>query len=273
MKKSLLDGLCALRLDGRTDGNVTAAARKKWLNSHREVDFTESLVKFLELSPNRYPMKFVGVLLLLAFLAVAAAHEDGTDHDHKVESGKSNGGWVLLGSMCFQAGSESTIKIEATANKDHGGNQKILFYDDQEGSFDTAVAAASCSDRVAASKKLKDSRTGKSQDGLELGPGIQKTESITISEKYKRQWYFVASNCNTNSGVEEPVSLDMYKITSTNDIDCSILLQQPDHSGYIVGSIFTVLVALVLMTTSFCFYKRTKLPTMSTGDRTGYNEL
>ena len=90
-----------------------------------------------------------------------------------------------LGSMCFQAGSESTIKIEATANKDHGGNQKILFYDDQEGSFDTAVAAASCSDRVAASKKLKDSRTGKSQDGLELVQEFRK-RSLSLSPKSTR---------------------------------------------------------------------------------------
>lgn len=218
-------------------------------------------------------MKFVGVLLLLTFLAVAAAHEDPADHTHEVEVGKSNGGWVLLGSMCFQAGSESTINIEATANSKGGANQKILFYDDQEGSFDAAVAASTCGAKVAASKPLKDSRTGKSQPGIALDAGIQKTESISISEKYKRQWYFVASNCDTKTDTETAVSLDKYKITSTNDIDCAVLLQQPDHSGYIVGSVCTVLVAVVLMFTSFCFYKRTQMPIMSTGDRTGYNEL
>lgn len=190
-------------------------------------------------------------------------------------SGESKGSWVLLGSMCFDANTEDELTIKATANAE-GSNQRILFYDDESGSFAKAVAAKSCAEKVKESKKLSfvssDGQTVE-MDGLTLVKGEKKTQKIKITEKRKHQWYFVASNCGDTVESENPVDVD-YTITSNLNVECSVLFAKPSNAGFIVACVFMVLMVVILAITSWCFYVKSKPPSMPTvKDNTGYNEL
>ena len=65
--------------------------------------------------------------------------------------GESKSSWVLLGSMCFDANTEDDTGYDRTAE---GSNQRILFYDDESGSFEKAVSAPSCKAKVDEAKPL-----------------------------------------------------------------------------------------------------------------------
>ena len=47
------------------------------------------------------------------------------------------GGFALIGSLCFPAKAGDTVEIKATANATGGEDQLLLFFDDQQGSFDS----------------------------------------------------------------------------------------------------------------------------------------
>ena len=48
-----------------------------------------------------------------------------------------NGGFSLVGALCFPARASDTVQIKATAAPTSTSNQLLLFYDDQAGSFDS----------------------------------------------------------------------------------------------------------------------------------------
>ena len=97
------------------------------------------------------------VLLILSLLCIVA-HSNiivrgrGLD-DSGSTAGESKGSWVLLGSMCFDAKTEDELTIVATGLAE-GSNQRILFYDDESGSFANAVGAKSCAEKVKHAKQL-----------------------------------------------------------------------------------------------------------------------
>ena len=60
-----------------------------------------------------------------------------------------NGGFALIGSLCFPAKAGDTVEIKATANADGGEDQLLLFFDDQQGSFDSfGTSKGNCLDKV-----------------------------------------------------------------------------------------------------------------------------
>ena len=83
------------------------------------------------------------VLLILSLLCTVA-HSNiivrgrGLD-DSGSTTGESKGSWVLLGSMCFDAKTEDELTIVATGLAE--GSNQYLFYDDESGSFASAVGA------------------------------------------------------------------------------------------------------------------------------------
>ena len=219
------------------------------------------------------------VLLILSLLCTVA-HSNiivrgrGLD-DSGSTAGESKGSWVLLGSMCFDAKTEDELTIVATGLAE-GSNQRILFYDDESGSFANAVGAKSCAEKVKHAKQLsyvdKDGKTV-TLDGVDLVKDQKKTQKIKISEQYKHQWYFVASNCGDTVETEKPVNVE-YSITSNLNVDCSILFAKASVAGYIVACIFMVIMVFLLAGLSYCFYVKSKPPSLpSMKDNTGYNEL
>jgi hypothetical protein len=229
--------------------------------------------------------KVLFVLSLLCTVAYCDANEDINTKRVKStttrelanggNTGESKGSWVLLGSMCFGANTEDEITIKATGNA-AGSNQRILFYDDESGSFARAVAATSCAEKVSESKKLSfTGANGKTTefDGLNLITGEEKVQKIKISEQFKHQWYFVASNCGDTVESEQPVNVQ-YSISSSKNVDCSILFAKESVAGFVVASVFMIIMVIALAGTSYCFYVKSKPPSMpSVKDNTGYNEL
>ena len=130
------------------------------------------------------------VLLILSLLCTVARSNiivrgRGLD-DSGSTAGESKGSWVLLGSMCFDAKTEDELTIVATGLAE-GSNQRILFYDDESGSFANAVGAKSCAEKVKHAKQLSyDDKDGKTVtlDGVDLVKGEKKTQKIKISEQY-----------------------------------------------------------------------------------------
>ena len=232
-----------------------------------------------------------GMLKLLAILSVlcALAHSEKVSSNSVsigtrelastskgTASGESKGSWVLLGSMCFDANTEDEITVVATGLAE-GSNQRILFYDDESGSFAKAVSAPSCKAKVDEAKPLSFlDKYGNpvTIKGVNLPVKGQKvTQKIKITEKYKHQWYFVASNCGDTVETEKSVKVD-FQITASQNVECSALFHKPSIAGYIVGCIFMVTTVLILALVSYCFYRKSKPPTMPTvKDNTGYNEL
>ena len=128
------------------------------------------------------------VLLILSLLCTVA-HSNiivrgrGLD-DSGSTTGESKGSWVLLGSMCFDAKTEDELTIVATGLAE-GSNQRILFYDDESGSFANAVGAKSCAEKVKHAKQLsyvdKDGKTV-TVDAVDLVKDQKKTQKIKISD-------------------------------------------------------------------------------------------
>ena len=206
------------------------------------------------------------VLVVMFTLGCVQAH-DGP-HE-KTEAGSSKGGWNLLGTMCFPKGTDTKLKVKVKAAKGSGSNQKILFYDDQEESWDAAVAAHTCLEKIEYSKETE---SGEKKRGITLTPGVLKETEITVTEKFRRQWYFVASNCAAD-GTESHVDLETFQVSSDDAIDCGLLFEQADETGWIVASAFSSVFAIILGCTALCFYRKSKPPTMPSTGNTGYNEL
>ena len=120
------------------------------------------------------------ILVLVCALGGVRAHGP---HE-ETEAGSSKGGWSLLGTMCFPKGTDTKVNIVVTPGKSSGNNQRILFYDDQEGSWDAAVAAHTCQDKIKLSKEMDD---GKKQQGIKLEQGVKSSSVISVNEKFRRQ--------------------------------------------------------------------------------------
>ena len=212
--------------------------------------------------------RLVGLSTMLVVLLTVGCQAHDGPHG-KTETGSSMGGWSLLGTMCFPKGTDTTLKVSVKAGAGSGSNQKILFYDDQAESWDAAVAAHTCLDKIEYSKETE---SGEKKRGITLKAGVLKETEITVTEKFRRQWYFVASNC-AEDGTESQVDLDSFQVSSEDAIDCGLLFEQSDETGWIVASVFSSLFAIILGCTAICFYRKSKPPTMPTSGNTGYNEL
>jgi hypothetical protein len=98
------------------------------------------------------------VLLSCALVAAVNAGNPGVGTSTDI-GGAVAGDFEYLGSLCFPAGTTSTITIDVTpgsfGNMSTAVGLKVLFYDDQAGSFTSLnKKGQSCSERQDLSKQL-----------------------------------------------------------------------------------------------------------------------
>jgi len=173
-----------------------------------------------------------------------------------------NGGFSLVGALCFPARASDTVQIKATAAPTSTSNQLLLFYDDQAGSFDsfgtTTSGVGSCSELVNLARPVCKSNGQDCSPGWVLRPGVDESFTITINEEIKRQWYFVLANCDAKSGVGSPVTLTALSITSTQGIPCSSMSPQGPDAGAALAITFLVMLLIVFASTTVMFYKKSQ---------------
>jgi hypothetical protein len=169
-----------------------------------------------------------------------------------------NGGFAVLGSLCFPAQASDQVVITATASPTASQNQLLLFYDDQSGSFDAfGQAAGDCTSLVNLARPVCKSSGADCDPGWVLRPGIDETFTITINEEVERQWYFVIANCDAKTGIESPVVVNKVNIKSTVGVACSTLSPQgmPD-AGSAIAITFLLLLLIFFASTTVMFYKK-----------------
>jgi len=200
------------------------------------------------------------VLLSCALVAAVNAGNPGVGTSTDI-GGAVAGDFEYLGSLCFPAGTTSTITIDVTSfgNMSTAVGLKVLFYDDQAGSFTSLnKKGQSCSERQDLSKQLC---VGKScVSGYSVGVDANPL-TINVQESIARQWFFVASDCTLGA----PAIQLKYKVSSKGAVDCSQmdLSRGGNFSGLVVFIVFLVLIGAVLAATTFIFYKRSQVPGMS----------
>lgn len=233
-----------------------------------------------------------------ALLSLVAADDrcvDVLDKPYTELCGTASGDFELLGSLCFPGGTNGENEIAQISFtlefKDVGtsptsvlpqadlDNYKILFYDDQASSFASINRitddgdAQTCSERESFSREIcagSSCTYGLSISDSTTTSGTTTTysKSISISEAYAREWYFVLSACDITS----PIKLHSYNVSSSVATDCLDLYSNND-TGYIAAIAILTLVLVGLVATAYIFYKRTKIPELLSMDDTGYNEL
>ena len=216
-------------------------------------------------------MMWKPVLLSLALhVAVCASTNlcSASYDSYQQVCGEATGNFQLLGSLCFAGGngaagkSNVTFQLtfsEATLSLVELSDYTVLFFDDQDDSF-------AALNRMMANGQFQNCSTRKSYSKgtwhvtvfpskVTAGDLTTYTKTITITEHYSREWYFVLSACDNT----QPVKLHSYTISSNTAVDCSTIYTSND-SGYIAAVVILVLVCVVLAVVSFIFYKRTKIP-------------
>ena len=96
------------------------------------------------------------LLMVTALAGYAAAQGSTSGNVDTTLGGTTTGNFQFLGSLCFPAGSKTKITITAAkTGTQTQGALKILFYDDQAGSFDDLLRqGTTCAQAVANSKQL-----------------------------------------------------------------------------------------------------------------------
>ena len=92
-----------------------------------------------------------------------------------------NGGFAVIGALCFPAKASDTVSITATASPAASANQLLLFYDDQSGSFDAfGESPGDCTSLVNLARPVCKSGGSDCDPGWKLRPGVDETFTITI---------------------------------------------------------------------------------------------
>ena len=186
-----------------------------------------------------------------------------------------NGGFAVIGSLCFPAKAGDTVVIKAKANADASADQLLLFYDDQAGSFDAfGSSAGTCQDKINLARPVCQNGGVNCEPGWKLKPGKEQTYTVTINEETRRQWFFVVSNCVDDESIkspeEFPVQLDSISISSSKGIPCSQLKDGGDAVSIGIGISFLVVLVLVFMATSAIYYRKSRgLPSFGASRRGG----
>ena len=185
-----------------------------------------------------------------------------------------NGGFALVGSLCFPARAGDTVEIQAKASAEGGEDQLLLFFDDQEGSFDSfGTSEGTCLDKVNLARPVCQDGDVHCQPGWKLAPGKAQKYTITINEETARQWYFVVSNCEDDKSVagkpiEQPVRIESISITSSKGIPCSELHSGDGGVAAAIGIGFLVVLLIVFIGTSYIYYRKSRgLPPIPGGGR------
>jgi len=151
-------------------------------------------------------------------------------------------------------------------------------YDDQPDSFDQAIAAAGdCTKQLSYAKMLKTASGGSSMvPGWSIAQGGKFTETITINQGFKRQWWIVLVNCDEKTSTPSPVSVTSIAIADSGKVSvpCSTMGQY-DVSGYNWAIALMTVAILVACVLAFLYWKKSTIgPTgVSSTAGIGYNEL
>ncbi len=190
--------------------------------------------------------------------------------------GTATGNFQLMGSLCFGASTQSSVTI-SIAFKNVGttlplsdlNQYYVYFYDDQLDSFalvnriSDSGDGKNCSENGAFSKSI--CTTTSCNPGWQVVTGSKSTDSstsittysktVSITESYAREWYFVLAACSLST----PVQLQSYSISSDTAVDCQGLYSF-DDGGYVAAVVLLTLACAGLVVTAYTFWKRTKIP-------------
>ena len=188
-----------------------------------------------------------------------------------------DGGFANLGSLCFPAATKSQVKIQySVPSTAAAASQLLLFYDDQEESYDRlSTTPGNCNVQEALSREICSG--DKCTAGYTLkNTGSSQTYYIDINESRPRQWYFLASNCVKEDGnyVQKAVLISSYSISSPAAVDCASLYQD-NTGGLVVAVVFLTLISLALMAVTYFLYRKTQSlgPSLLGAGGTTYNDL
>tara|TARA_B100000795_G_scaffold269020_1_gene257250 strand:+ start:237 stop:869 length:633 start_codon:yes stop_codon:yes gene_type:complete len=210
-------------------------------------------------------MQFYSTLLLSLLSATAHA-------------GSIVGGFEVIGTICYPPDQKGEDKVVITTVSPASANQRIVMYDDQPESYDQAVkVAGDCKAQLSYAKMLTTSSGGTSMvPGWSIASGGTFSETITINQGNKRQWWVAVVNCDEASGVASPVSLSSFSIVDSGkvSVDCSTMGQY-SVAGYnwaIVLMVFAVITAAIF---AFLFWNKSRIGPSGVvnTDGVGYNEL
>ena len=202
-------------------------------------------------------------VLLAAPLVVLLSSSAARASSIVLNAGKTNGGFAVLGSLCFPAQAGDKVVIRAKASATATNTQLLLFYDDQAGSWDAFGTTQGCKAKIDLARPVCKAGGVDCDPGWDLVPGQQQQYTVSINEMVERAWTFVVANCAPGGGemIEEPVQLDSLTITSSTGVPCSQLSPGASEGAGVASAIaITMLVLLLLLfvSISMVFYKRAK---------------
>ena len=227
-------------------------------------------------------MKAFALAAILQLTAVAAANLCNSDYDsYQQICGEAVGDFQLLGSLCFAGGTDGVAEkasitfsltfadVGTVLSASYLNHYEVLFYDDQYDSFAAVNRITddgnyqNCTEREACSKGIcngdNDCTYGwkvvTTKDKTVDGSLTTYRKTITIEERYAREWYFVLNAC----GISTAIKLHSYNMTSDSAVNCDEIYEKSD-AGYIAAIVVLSLAMVVLAVISFIFYKRTKIP-------------
>lgn len=149
-------------------------------------------------------------------------------------------------------------------------------YDDQPESFDQAIAAAGYCDKQLKYAKMLTTKTGGETmvPGWSIANGGTFSETITINQGKKRQWWVVVINCD--SGSPSPVQLNSVTIkdTGTASVPCSTMGQY-SVAGYNWAIVLMTIAIIAAAVMAVLYWKKSQIGPSGVVNTNGvgYNEL
>ena len=159
------------------------------------------------------------------------------------------GSFEIVGTICYPPDTKGEDAVTITTVSSASAYQRVVMFDDEPDSFDQAIAAAGdCKKQLSFAKQMKTS-SGAYSPGWSIANGGTFSETIHITQGYKRQWWIVIVNCNEKTSSSLPVTVTSVNIkdTATLAVPCSTMGQY-DVSGYnwtIAVMTIAVIVAVV----------------------------
>ena len=133
-------------------------------------------------------------------------------------------------------------------------------YDDQPESFDQAIrASGNCADQLKYAKMLTTKTGGDAHmvPGWSIANGGTFSETVTINQGKKRQWWVVVINCD--NGTPQPVQLTSITIKDTGkaSVPCSTMGQY-SVAGYNWAIVLMSLAIIAAAVMAFLYWKKSQ---------------
>jgi hypothetical protein len=203
-------------------------------------------------------------ILFSALAAVAAA----------AATGPIVGSFSVVGTICYPPDQKGEDAVTITTTSPASANQRVVMFDDEPSSFDQAIAAAGdCTKQLSFAKQLKNS-AGVYNPGWSIGKGGTFSETIKITQGYKRQWWIVIINCDQKKSTGLPVTVTSVDIKdSAMAVPCSTMGQY-DVSGYKWAVALMTIAIIVAVVFAVLYWKKSQLgPSGVTNTNTNHDAL